>query len=98
MTRRLQAIGIAAFPSQSPQTIWADDPQLEAIGMLSRPIHPVTGDRVVPGLPWRLHRGPNGVRLPAPLLGEHTNNILTGLLGLSSATVVELSDVTYRPA
>lgn len=97
MTRRLQALGIAAFPSQSPQGLWAEDPQLDAIGMLSRPMHSVTGDRVVPGLPWLLHRGPNGLRRPAPCLGEHTDEILTGLLGLSGAEAAELSDVTYRP-
>ena len=95
MTRSLQAIGIAAFPSQSPQGLWADDPQLDAIGMLSRPPHPVTGDLVVPGLPWLLHRGPNGVRLPAPRLGQHTDEILKDQLGLSDAQVTALSDVTY---
>jgi len=94
---RLQAIGIAAFPSQSPQRLWADDPQLDAIGMLSRPTHPVTGDRIVPGLPWLLHRGPNGVRRPAPCLGEHTNEILTELLGLSTAEVESVNDATYTP-
>lgn len=97
-TRQLQAIGIAAFPSQSPQALWGEDPQLDAIGMLARPVHPVTGDRVVPGLPWRLHRGPNGVRRPAPQLGEHTDQVLTDLLGLSTDEVDALSDVTYRPS
>ncbi len=96
-TRELQAAGIAAFPSQSPLALWADDPQLDAIGMLSRPDHPVTGDRVVPGLPWRLHRGPNGVRHAAPRLGQHTDTILRELLGLGPADLEALDGVIYRP-
>jgi crotonobetainyl-CoA:carnitine CoA-transferase CaiB-like acyl-CoA transferase len=34
------------------------------------------------GIPWRLAVGPNGVRMPAPLLGQHTDDVLRDLLGL----------------
>ncbi len=78
-TRMLQAVGVAAFPSLSPRDLWEGDPQLATIGMLERPAHPRTGDRVVPGIPWRFDRSPNGLRRPAPLLGEHTEEILTQL-------------------
>ncbi len=78
-TRLLQAAGVAAFPSLSPRELWDADPQLEAIGMLERPPHPRTGDRVVPGIPWRLDQSPNGLRWPAPLLGQHTEEILSHL-------------------
>lgn len=78
-TRVLQAAGIAAFPSLSPGDLWEGDPQLEAIGMLERLTHPRTGSRVIPGIPWRLTGSPNGVRHPAPLLGQHTDDILSEL-------------------
>lgn len=90
VTRTLQAAGVAAFPSLSPMDLWGGDQQLEAIGMLERPSHPVTGARVVPGIPWRLRHGPNGLRAPAPLLGQHTDHVLTELLGFDRTKVEEL--------
>jgi crotonobetainyl-CoA:carnitine CoA-transferase CaiB-like acyl-CoA transferase len=90
VTRRLQAVGVAAFPSQSPLELWTGDPQLEALGMLERPRHPVTGERLVPGVPWRLANGPNGLRRPAPCLGQHTEEVLTELLGFTTGEVDEL--------
>ncbi len=90
VTHRLQAIGVAALPSLSPMDLWAGDPQLDAIGMLDRPHHPVTGSRVVPGIPWRLRHGPNGLRRPAPRLGQHTDEVLVELLGLSTKEVAAL--------
>ena len=78
-TEVLQAAGVAAFPSLSPADLWNGDPQLDALGMLERPEHPRTGGRVVPGIPWRLATSPNGLRSPAPLLGEHTTEVLREL-------------------
>jgi len=90
-TRRLQAAGVAAFPSLSPGELWRKDPQLAAIGMLERPEHPRTGTRVLPGIPWRLARSPNGLRRPAPLLGEHTAEVL-GELGFDRDEIGVLTE------
>ena len=79
-TRLLQDAGVAAFPSLSPRELWQGDPQLDATGMLERPVHPRTGARTVPGIPWRFDHADNGLRRPAPLLGEHTDEVL-GQLG-----------------
>ena len=81
-TTELQAAGVAAFPSLSPAELWRDDPQLEALGMLETPDHPETGRRVVPGIPWRLHDGPDGLRRAAPGIGAHTDEVLREVLGL----------------
>ncbi len=86
----LQAAGVAAFPSVSPLELWGGDPQLEERGMLERPVHPVTGAHVVPGIPWRLAAGPDGIRRPAPKLGEHTREVLVEVLGYSPGEVEEL--------
>jgi crotonobetainyl-CoA:carnitine CoA-transferase CaiB-like acyl-CoA transferase len=88
---RLQAAGVAAAPSLSPLELWADgNEQLAATDMLERPDHPVTGRRVVPGIPWHLRNGPNGVRRPAPLLGQHTGEVLAEL-GFSDEEQADLA-------
>jgi len=91
VTRRLQGVDVTAFPSMSALELWGGDPQLEALGMLERPRHPVTGDHVVPGIPWRLTNGPNGLRRPAPCLGQHTTEVLGGLLGFEQDEIEALT-------
>ena len=95
----LQAVGVAAYPSIAPLELWTADRQLDALGILERPDHPVTGRRVVPGIPWRLTNGPNGLRRPAPLLGQHTDEVLVDLLGYDRERVDELAaaGVLTRP-
>lgn len=65
--------------------LWDGDPQLAAVGMLERPHHAITGARVNPGIPWQLAQGPNGLRRPAPLLGQDTIAVAQDLLGFSPA-------------
>ncbi|MDH3684100.1 MAG: CoA transferase, partial [Acidimicrobiia bacterium] len=84
LTHRLQAAGVAAMPSISPLELWPGDPQLDALGMLERPDHPVTGRHVVAGVPWKLSNAPNGIRLAAPTLGQHTRDVMIDLLGFTA--------------
>ena len=50
-------------------------PQLEARGFIQRIDHPVAGEASYPGPPWWI--GPDGwSHLRAPLLGEHTTQVL----------------------
>ena len=44
------------------------------------------------GIPWLLREGGNGVRTPAPMLGQHTEEILSSLLQLSPAEIQDLRD------
>ncbi|OBH08879.1 hypothetical protein A5695_25625 [Mycobacterium sp. E1747] len=92
ITRKLQAVGVAAFPSLSPLELWSGDRQLAAIGMLEVIDHPVTGARAIPGIPWRFQNARNGLRRPAPLLGQHTDEVLAEVLGLDGATLSDLHD------
>lgn len=96
--RQLQAVGVPAFPSLSPLDLWLDNPQLDAIGMLDVIEHPLTGARILPGIPWRLTRGANGLRRPAPMLGQHTDEVLTEILGLSADTIGSLRERGVLPA
>jgi len=79
LTGILQAAGVAAVPSISPLELWTSNEQLAAIGMLEQPDHPVTGRHTVPGIPWRLTNGANGLRRPAPTLGQHTDEVMAEL-------------------
>ncbi len=86
---RLQAAGVPAFPALCNREL-AALPHLQNRGYLERIEHPEVGMRLATGVPWRLARRPNGVRRRAPLLGEHTDAVLTGLLGLERAEVQRL--------
>ena len=90
VTRRLQAVGVAAFPSLSPADLVAD-PHLGSRGFIARLDHPEVGPRAHTGIPWRLARGPNGVRSPAPQLGAHTDEVLREI-GYSAEEIRRLSE------
>jgi CoA:oxalate CoA-transferase len=59
------------------------DPQVLANGYVRTFAHPQFGPTQVVGLPIRLSETPGQLRLPAPEFGQHTEEILTGLLGYS---------------
>ncbi len=88
LTEQLQRAGVAAFPSMSPRDL-LDDEHLEARGFFERLPHPEVGIRTHTGVPWRSVTGDNGVLRPAPLLGQHTDQILDRLRAGSGAGAVE---------
>ncbi len=57
----------------------AANPQLGVNGMLAEVEHPSSGTIKVTGIPVRLSDTPGSIRLPPPLVGEHTEAILTEL-------------------
>lgn len=66
------------------------DPHFAARDMLPRVEHPGSADPVaVPGVPVKLSATPGGVRRRAPLVGEHTREVL-GELGLSADDIEAL--------
>lgn len=78
LTERLQAAGIAAYPSLRCPDLEVDA-QLVARGFWERHEHPEVGRRTHSGVPWRTKNADGGVPRRAPLLGEHTEEILGGL-------------------
>jgi len=88
-TRCLQAVGVPAFPSLSPQDVLHDE-HLWSRGFFERLDHAEVGRRVHTGMAWRSSRTPNGVPMPAPLMGEHTNGVLSDVLGLSVSEIEAL--------
>ena len=89
LTAELQASGVAAHPSMSPQDLLADE-HLRARGFIELLDHPEVGRRAHTGVPWRLTNAPDGVTAPAPTVGQHTADVLERLLGLDATTIDDL--------
>src|SRR6058998_1401274 len=60
-----------------------DDPQMQANRYVTAFKHPAFGPTQVVGLPVRLSETPGSIRLPAPEFGQHTEEVLTEVLGYS---------------
>jgi crotonobetainyl-CoA:carnitine CoA-transferase CaiB-like acyl-CoA transferase len=91
VTRRLQAVGVAAFPSFTTADL-AEDAHLDSRGFLTRLDHAVVGKRTHAGIPWLLANGHNGVRAPAPLLGADTHEVLSRILGYTREEIARLEE------
>jgi len=52
--------------------------------------HPRAGKVRMVGVPVRLSETPGAVRTPSPLLGEHTEEVLRGLLALGTDEIAAL--------
>jgi crotonobetainyl-CoA:carnitine CoA-transferase CaiB-like acyl-CoA transferase len=70
-----------------------DHPQVVARGALVECDHPVAGKVRVVGPPARLSETPADVRMPAPLLGQHTEAVLRERLGLDDREVSRLRGI-----
>ena len=69
-----------------------EDPHLNARGFFERLAHPEVGVRTHMGIPWRLTHAPNGVRSPAPVLGQDTDHVMRDVLGYSAEQIARLKD------
>ena len=98
LTERCQAAGVRAMPVQSSEDRVENDPQLRDRGMFTELEHPIFGRKKYQGPPFRLSRSPAEVRMPAPLIGQHTREIMERLLGLSHQDILEgYKDGTFWP-
>jgi crotonobetainyl-CoA:carnitine CoA-transferase CaiB-like acyl-CoA transferase len=97
---RLQAAGVPAAPVNNAADV-AQDPALLRSGFIRTLDHAEAGRHAYPSLSFQLERTPGGITRAAPCFGEHNEQILVGLLGLSADRVAALrasSAVTDRPA
>ena len=85
----LEAIGVPCGPVNTVDKV-ANDPQVLARDMIAEVEHDTTGTVQVPGIPIKLSETPGQIDAPAPNLGEHTSEVLTGLLGLGVEEVNQL--------
>lgn len=68
------------------------DPQHQAREGFVEIDHPVAGKLTYPGAPFKLSQTPWRVNHPAPLLGEHNQEVYCGQLGYSKADLVRLRE------
>ena len=73
--RRLQECGVPAGPVLDIAQMHAD-PQALAREMIVETVHPTAGKVKAIGLPIKFSDTPGGVRKAAPLMGEHTREVL----------------------
>ena len=71
----------AGVPAASVNTVdrMIQDEQVIARQMIVKQQHPTAGEISVVGVPVKLSETPGSVRTPAPLLGQHTNEVLRAL-------------------
>lgn len=68
-----------------------NDPQVTAMEMNPVLAHPVIGAMRVPGIPVHFEHTPGAIQRPAPLLGQHTEEILSEL-GFDDAQIAKLRE------
>jgi benzylsuccinate CoA-transferase BbsF subunit len=83
---------------QSSEDRVEHDPHLHHRQMYLELEHPALGVRKIQNAPFKLSETPAINHLPSPLIGQHTREIVEGLLGLShEALLAGYADGTFWP-
>src|SRR5438552_107103 len=88
LLKALEAAGVPATPVNTVDQVM-NDPQTAARGMVDRVQHPVLGELPVVSTPVKFSAMQAGVRAPAPLRGQHTDEVL-GALGYGADAIAAL--------
>jgi formyl-CoA transferase len=80
---------IPCGPVNNMQNLFAD-PQVRHRGMVAEMPHPTIGTLRLTGMPIKYTETPGAIRRPPPLLGEHTDDVLSGVLGYSEERIDSL--------
>ena len=84
-----EEIGLPAGPINDMPAVFAD-PQVIARELRLDVPHPTEGSVPLLASPLNIPTSPSSVRLPPPTLGQHTDEILTELLGYDEAALRDL--------
>jgi crotonobetainyl-CoA:carnitine CoA-transferase CaiB-like acyl-CoA transferase len=88
--------GLALGILNRPEEV-LEHPQHRARGFFKRLDHPVVGEHVVAGEPFRIEGAP-ATHSRAPLLGEHTEQVLSGLRDTTGPGAKEPTDAGVAPS
>lgn len=85
--------GVCWGPYQTFQQMLAEDPRCSVANPMFQELEqPGIGTYLVPGSPLDFSGSPRQPPRRAPILGEHTDEILAGVLGMSDAQIGRLHD------
>lgn len=87
----LNEAGVPNGPINNMEDIF-NDPQVEAREMLVEVDHPVAGKMKVPGVPIKMSESQGSIKMPAPILGQHNDEVLKGKFGLTDEEIKALKD------
>ena len=84
---KLEAVGVPAGPVMNHVEALSD-PHSVARDMVREVDHPAAGRSKTLGIPVKLSETPGAIRRPAPMLGEHTGEVIAEWLGAGGETRV----------
>lgn len=87
--KTLNEAGVPCAPVQTIDQVFSD-PQVIQRKMLAEVQHPTAGTVRMAGIPVKFSKTPAAIRVPPPLLGQHTREILTTWLGMNNQEIEEL--------
>jgi len=88
----VEAFGAAGLPTGPINSVAEvfQDPQVLYREMVQEVTHPTAGKVKLLGIPVKFSLTPGAISTPPPLLGQHTEEVLGRLLGLSAAELAQL--------
>jgi formyl-CoA transferase len=87
----LREAGLPCGPINAVPDVF-EHPQAQARGLALAAEHPTAGPVRLTGFPYKMSHTPAEVRRPPPLLGQHTERVLTELLGYSAEETAALRE------
>jgi formyl-CoA transferase len=89
--QEFRAVKIACGRVNSMDRVF-DHPQIEPLNVVTEMDHPTAGKIKLVGIPVEYSETPGSIRLPPPLLGQHTDEILSELMDYSEKEIAILRE------
>lgn len=87
----LQEAGVAAVPCFDAEEVF-NNPHLNHRQCWTRVTHPVLGEQSTLSFPWKFSATPAEITSAAPVLGQHSDYVLSELLGMTDSEISLLKE------